>query len=291
MLARLLARFLTLAMLIAAPAALAQVVVPPPAVQAQAMQPKPVVAAPAVAAPAPSTISLADGYVIGIGDVIEVTVVGREEFHQRVQVQTDGTIQLLYLKTLPVINKTPLQLRQEIQSKLSAGGFYTDPVVNVSVVSFSARYVTVLGEVGTPGLLPVDRAYRVSEILAKVGGQRATGDDTIQLRRSSGENMTLQVQDVAAGGIDKDPFVNPGDKIYIATAPAFYIYGQVSAPGSYKVDHDMNLRKALARGGGLTERGSDKKIKLFRDGREMNGVSLSEPIKGGDTVVVGERFF
>ena len=151
--------------------------------------------------------------------------------------------------------------------------------------------MTVLGEVGQPGLLPIDRTYRLSEVLAKVGGVRVTSDDRVQLRRSTGEDLSFNVQEVATGGPDKDPVINPGDKIFVAAAPTFFIYGQVSAPGSYKVERAMTLRQALARGGGLTERGSDKRIKLFRDGAEVNRVPLSESIRGGDTIVIGERIF
>ena len=251
-------------------------------------QAAPVQAAPVTPAP---TVTMADGYVIGIGDTIQVAVLGRAEFNVRVQVQNDGTIQLPYLQSVPARDNTVLQLREVIRQKLKAGGYYTDPAVEVGVVGFTARYVTVLGEVGQPGLLPIDRTYRVSEVLAKVGGVRPTSDDRVLLRRATGEELSLSIQEVATGGPAQDPIVNPGDKIFIAAAPTFYIYGQVAAPGSYKVERDMTLRQALARGGGLTERGSDKRIKLFRNGQEVNRVPLSEPIKGGDTVVIGERLF
>lgn len=254
----------------------------PPAPAAQTTQ---------VQAPPSQTISLADGYIIGVGDVIQVAVLGRAEFNVRVQVQNDGTIQLPYLLSVLARDSTVLQLRDLIRQRLKAGGFYTDPAVEVGVVGFTARYVTILGEVAQPGLLPIDRTYRVSEVLAKVGGVRATSDDRVLLRRATGEELSLSVQEVAIGGPDRDPIVNPGDKIYIAAAPTFYIYGQIASPGSYKVERDMTLRQALARGGGLTERGSDKRIKMFRNGQEVRRVPLSEPIKGGDTVVIGERLF
>lgn len=246
---------------------------------------------PAAGPAARAAVSLADGYVLGVGDVVEVAVLGREEFRSRVQVQTDGTIQLPYLKSVPATDLTVLQLRDNVRKLLLQGGYYTDPVVSVVVASYASRYVTVLGEVATPGLLAVDKAYHVSEVLAKVGGARASGDDRIILTRTTGEQLTLSVERVASGGPGEDPLVNPGDKIFIAQAPSFYIYGQVQSPGSYKVEREMSLRKALARGGGLTDRGSERKVKVFRDGKDIGRVDLAMPIKGGDTVVVGERFF
>lgn len=247
-------------------------------------------AAPApAAAPAPS-VNLNDGYVIGVGDVVEIAVLGREEFKPRVQVQVDGTVQLPYLHSVMASNLTVIQLRERVSKLLRDGGYYVDPVVSVTVVSFASRYVTVLGEFSAPGLVPVDRAYRVSEILARAGGARATAGDELVLRRVTGEEIVLQLEALSRGGPNEDPLVQPGDKLFIGAAPNFYIYGQVNAPGAYRVERGMTLRMALARGGGLTERGSASKLSVYRNGKLVR-VTLDTTLQGGDTVVVGERFF
>lgn len=244
---------------------------------------------PAVSPAAPATV-LNEGYVLGPGDIIEVSVLGREEFKPRVQVQADGTVQLPYLRSVRAENMTVLRFRDQITRLLRDGGYYTDPVVNVSVASYASRYVTVLGEFGTPGLLPVDRNYRVSEILARAGGAKLSGADDIILTRADGQQATLPIAQVASGGLEQDPFVQPGDKLYIATAPNFYIYGQVAAPGAFKVERGMTIRQALARGGGLNDRGSSKRISVFRNGQKIQ-VDLDMPVAAFDTIVVGERFF
>lgn len=248
--------------------------------------------APAQAAgPAPTpTITLNDGYVIGVGDVVEIAVLGREEFKPRVQVQVDGTVQLPYLHSVAASNLTVIQLRERVSKLLRDGGYYVDPVVSVTVVSFASRYVTVLGEFTAPGLVPVDRAYRVSEILARAGGSKASAGDDLVLRRATGEEIILPIEQLSRGGPADDPLVQPGDKLFIAAAPNFYIYGQVNAPGAYRAERGMTLRMALARGGGLTERGSSNRLSVFRNGKQVR-VTLDTVLQGGDTVVVGERFF
>lgn len=244
------------------------------------------VAAPANSAP----VNLNDGYVIGLGDVVEIAVLGREEFKPRVQVQVDGTVQLPYLHSVMASNLTVIQLRERVAKLLRDGGYYVDPVVSVTVVSYASRYVTVLGEFAIPGLVPVDRAYRVSEILARAGGPRPTASDELILRRATGEELVLPIELLSRGGPADDPLVQPGDKLFIGAALNFYIYGQVNAPGAYKVERGMTLRMALARGGGLTERGSAGRLSLFRNGKQVR-VGLDTVLQGGDTVVVGERFF
>jgi polysaccharide biosynthesis/export protein len=277
--------------MLVAPMATAQTTtdVPPPTA---GPPPPPSVAPPVVTPSAPaSPVTLNEGYVLGAGDVVEVAVLGREDYRSRVQVQVDGSIQLPLIGDLTAANRTVLQLRGDVRSALVSGGYFTDPAVSVSVASFASRYLTVLGEVATPGLVPIDRSYRLSEILARVGGTRASAADDITLTRVDGTTQNLNMRDVATGAGDADPIVNPGDRIFVAVAPQFFIYGQINAPGSYRVDRNMTLRMALARGGGLTTQGSERRVKIFRNGEELRNFDPNGLIQGGDTVVVGERFF
>jgi len=247
-------------------------------------------------APAPPPVvsvanAQAQGYIVGIGDSIEVSVIGRPEYTSRVQVQVDGTVQLPYINNITAANKTLLQLRDQVKRALIAGGYYADPAVNVAMVSYASRYVVVLGEVAQPGIVPIDRSYRVSEILARVGGVRESGADTLTLRRENGEELKLPIKLIAVGSAAEDPLVIAGDKLFVPPAENFYISGQVNAPGTYRIQGDMTLRMALARGGGLNERGSERRAKIFRDGKEMPNVGLSEKVKPGDVINVGARLF
>lgn len=232
-----------------------------------------------------------DGYVLGTGDVIEVTVIGRPDYTSRVRIQTDGTVQLPLIEKVKASDHTTLSLADEVRQKLVAGGYFSKPAVTVEIVSYVTRYITVLGEVAQPGLVPIDRPYRVSEIVARVGGVRDNGSDVLMLRHEDGTEQELSLQSLATGGDKVDPLVQPGDKLYVPVAKSFYIYGQVPAPGNYKLERAMTLRMAIARGGGLTPSGSEKRTKVYRSGELVKGVELNDQLQAGDVVVVGERFF
>lgn len=238
-----------------------------------------------------SSVPTEDGYVLGVGDVISSSVLGRTEFNSQVQVQADGTLQLPFLGTVKAADLSVLQFRENIRNALKKGGFYADPVVNIAVTTYASRYVIVLGEVGQPGMVSVDRNYRVSEILAKVGGPRASGAEYISLRRASGEETKLDINTLATGTLEQDPFVKPGDKLFVPKAETFYIYGQISRAGTLKIEPGMTLLKAIATAGGVTTMGSMKRIKITRDGKEIKKFSLTGLIKNGDVIYVGERFF
>jgi polysaccharide export outer membrane protein len=230
-------------------------------------------------------------YVLGPADVIEVSVLGRSEYTTRARISEDGTIQLQYLGVVHAANKTAAQLSDEVAAALQKGGFFESPVVRVDIVSYASRYVTVLGNFVTPGLVPVDRPYHLSEIIARVGGVKDTGANYVILRPQHGEERRITIATLATGAASDDPLVSPGDKIYSPPAELFYVTGQVKGPGAFPIISDMTVRMALSRAGGLTDSGSDKKVTITRKGNKIGHVDLDSRIQPGDVILVGERLF
>ncbi len=240
----------------------------------------------------PPQVATADQtYMLGPADVIEVSVLGQADFTTRGRIGEDGTIRLPYLGSVPAGGRTISQLSDEVGKALNKGGFYSHAIVKVEIVSYASRYVTVLGDVTSPGLIPVDRAYRLSEILARVGGVKDTGADYVVLRAPTGPERHLPIKDLATGDETQDPYVTPGDKIFVPKAEIFYLSGQVNAPGAYPITEGMTVRMAIARGGGINQLGSDKKLKLTRHGVKLTNIDLESKIQPGDVLVVGERLF
>lgn len=204
------------------------------------------------AAPVGPTESASSAYVLGRDDVIEVSLIGRSDFGGRSRVQADGTIQLPFIGKLAVADHTTSEVADMVRAALQKGGYFADPVVSIEVVGYASRYVVVLGAVGTPGMVPINRPYRVSEILARVGGVREGGADYLQVRSTDGKERKLFIRDLATGDISQDPYVQPGDKIYAPAADTFYVYGEVKSPGVFPLTSDMTVRMALVRAGGIT---------------------------------------
>jgi len=239
------------------------------------------------AAPAGST----DGYQIGPEDVIEVDVLGQSDFRSRVKVKSDGTVPLPYIGSVQAQGYTAITLAQSVASRLKASGIFSDPVVNVEVVSYSSRYIIALGEVGSTGIVPVDRAYRLSEILARVGGIKQTGANYVILTRPGMPGMKLSIDNLAKGTEQDDPLVQPGDKIFVPKADVYYLSGAVNGAGEFALNEALTVRKAIARAGGVRPEGSMNKVKIFRQGREIKRVNLETLVQPGDSIVIGERLF
>jgi polysaccharide export outer membrane protein len=244
-----------------------------------------------VAATAPQAANGAADYILGPEDVIEVDVVGRQDFQARVKIATDGTVQLPYLGAVSAVDKTTEQLSAELVKSLVAGGYFAKPIIRVDIVAYASKYVTVLGEVTSPGLVPIDRPYHLSEILARVGGTRESAADYVIDRPATGAEKRFLIRDLATGDAAQDPMVSPGDKIYSPTAEVFFISGEVKAPGSYPSTSDMTVRMAIARGGGLTDLGTDHGVKITRGGVKLSHVDLDSKIQPADVIVIGQRLF
>ena len=253
---------------------------------AQATQP------PTAASATTSAGTVNDGYQIGPEDVVEVDVLGQSDFRSRVKVKADGTIPLPYLGSVQAAGYTAITLAQAVTSRLKAAGIYADPVVNVEIAAYASRYIIALGEVGSTGIVPVDRAYRLSEILARVGGIKASGTTYVILTRQGQPEVRVPFENLAKGTEQDDPMVQPGDKIFVPKAELYYLTGAIKSAGEYPINEpNITVRKAIARAGGVAANGSENKVKIFRQGREIKRVNQETLVQPGDSIVIGERLF
>jgi polysaccharide export outer membrane protein len=260
---------------------------------AQAATPQPVSAQPASAdaSASPSAAGPNQGYILGPQDVVEVDVLGQADFKVRAPVAADGSIELPYIGKVTAANKTTAQLSEDITHALVAGGYYSHPILSIEIVAYASRYVTVLGEVGAPGLVPIDRSYRLSEVLARVGGTKEGAADYVIVRSPNGPERHYAINGLATGAESDDPLVAPGDKIFSPHAALFYISGEVKAPGAYPLMDGMTLRMAVGRGGGLTDLGTEHGIKVRDASGKAVQLGLDDKIEAGEVIVVGERLF
>jgi len=99
----------------------------------------------------------------------------------------------------------------------------------------------------------------------------------------------------APGGREKDIVLLNGDAVWVDRQPVVYIYGEVQRPGPMRLERDLTLMQALATGGGLTPRGTEKGIRVHRRG--SNGAvqavetRMDEKLREGDVVFVRESLF
>ena len=251
-------------------------------------------------APTAAAVDAPENYRLASGDAIRVLVFQNPEMTLETRVSEDGSI------TYPLIGKVELgnlalgAAESRIAQALQDGGFLKQPQVTVQLVAIKGNRIAVLGHVNKPGAYPLQTFdTRLSQALAEAGGLDASGDDRVILTGTRNGNAFRRVIDIdrmyRSDAASDDERLAGGDTIYVPRAPMFYIYGQVTRPGNYRVDRNMTMRQALAAGGGLTLRGTENRLRVVR--RNAGGVpekqtaELNDLVAPDDVIYVSESLF
>ena len=225
---------------------------------------------------------------LGVGDAIRITV------HQQPDLTTDARISERGMIAMPLIGEVKLaglsqiEAANAISESFKKGQYLKNPQVTVAVTTVRSKQVSVLGAVARPGRYPLDdTSSQLADVIAAAGGISPTGADTVTVIRDGKE------QKVAMLG---KPFaLKGGETIHVEKAPVFYIYGEVMRSGAYRVEPNMTVMQAIAAGGGISPRGSEKRVKLRRadsSGKAVeNDAKLRDLVKPDDVIYVKEALF
>ena len=138
-------------------------------VEAQAPATPSAAPAPAAApARAAATTPTQPEYRIGSGDKLQISVYKEADLTQSLQVRPDGRITMPLVGDLAAAGQTPMQLQRRLAESLRE--YVSNPVVTVMVVEVAERVVYVMGEVNTPGAVPLKGSMTVLQALAVAGG-------------------------------------------------------------------------------------------------------------------------
>lgn len=239
-------------------------------------------------------------YVLGAGDVIKVSVFQNPDLGVETRVSESGSITFPLIGAVPVGGLSIQAAEQLIARMLRDGDFVLQPQVNALVLQYRSNQVSVLGLVNRPGKHPLELASnRITDVLALAGGIVPGGADTVVVAGTrEGKPYHAEI-DLPAMILDGDMShnlaVQNGDVIYVHRAPQFYVYGEVQRPGAYRIERGMTVMQALAQGGGLTLRGTERGIRVHR--RDKNGKierlepAMDDAVKADDVIYVRERLF
>lgn len=239
-------------------------------------------------------------YRLGPGDAVRILVFQHPDLTLEARIPESGQLTYPLVGSIRAAGQSPNELAQSLAQSLREGRFLADPQVSVLITAHRSQQVSVLGQVVRPGRYAIEvGGLRLSEVLALAGGIAPTGADTLVLVRQDGGNRSRHAIDlarlVAPADAADDPVLKPDDLVFVDRAPQYYIYGQVQRPGMYGVDRGLTVAQAIAKGGGLTLRGTDRGIRLQRrqtDGRvSVQEVRLDEPVQSDDLLIVRESVF
>lgn len=160
-------------------------------------------------------------YMISPLDYLKIALFVADEiqFETEVRVSQNGTISLPHLGTVEVAGKSVEEMREYLYEPYNRD-YYVDPHIDVTVLSYAERSVTVIGKVNRQGLIPFpsEEGLSLLEAIAMAGGwsnDRLSDKRNVTITRTdeSGEKFVIEVD---ARGITTEDFpLKEGDLINV----------------------------------------------------------------------------
>jgi polysaccharide export outer membrane protein len=236
-------------------------------------------------APADSTPAVAlETYTLGPGDQIVVRVQDLEEFDKTpiIGIDPQGNINLPDVGRIHAAGLTTEQLEAAIAEPLKKT--LVKPDVSVNLTEMRSQRVSVLGEVKTPGVYPLQGQKNFLEVLSQAGGLSPDAGNVVNITRhlergpiplpsaandSSGKYSVAAI-DVKGISAASSPAQNipilADDVISVPKAETIYVIGAVKKPGAYVLGdhHSISAIPILAMAEGAERTAATENAKIMR---------------------------
>jgi polysaccharide biosynthesis/export protein len=245
-------------------------------------------------------------YVVGPEDVLSVTVFNETQLSGRYRVENDGHFSYPFLGRIKAGGATLAEVASTLKSRL-ADGYLRNPQVTVEVEQFRSQSVFVIGEVRTPGKYMLSGAVSLIEALAQAGSvtpqaggevlilhpkESARGSGATTPERTDADVQRVNLHEIETGRLSRNVTIRDGDTIFVPKAERFFVTGFVRTPGSYTLEPNMTVLQAISMAGGVTERGSGRRLKVTRvvnGERKDFDAKPTDLVQPGDTITVRQR--
>jgi len=164
------------------------------------------------------SLSLADDYKIGIGDVLRINTWKEADLSfDAVQVRSDGKITFPLLDDLQAEGVTTVKLKNTIEKKLA--DFVEAPTVTITLVGAVSQKYYILGEVQNVGEYPLAKKLTIVQAFALANGftEWASKDEIILYRKENGSEkiIIIDYDDITKGKLGKDIVLKADDIIIV----------------------------------------------------------------------------
>lgn len=179
---------------------------------------------PAASRPAPGATAATapipapkDSYVIGASDVLAVTVWKQPTLTGTLLVRPDGMVSMPLLGDVQASGLTPLQLANNIETRLKK--YIQYPEVTVVVAQIRSKNIYLIGEVGKKGPVEMTSGMTLLEAIASAGGLTdfANAKKIYILRTVAGKQQKIPVhyKEALKGNAAYNIALEPNDTIVV----------------------------------------------------------------------------
>ena len=208
---------------------------------------------------APTSVSavgdlpLPGDYRISLADQFTVILSGSKQAIFDLNVNLDGTVLFPELGSISVVGETFNEVKEKLRNLVNQS--YIGVNLDLSIKNLSAKKITIVGAVNTPGTYLVNPFSTISSSLAYSGGVSEIGTlRNIKLIRDNSQIFYFDLYKLLIYGDRSDDInIQAGDVILVDPAMQFIeLDGQINRPAIYEIKEGETFKDLINYGGGFT---------------------------------------
>lgn len=235
-------------------------------------------------------------YLLGPGDVLEVSVWGYPDLTRVVEVRPDGKITVPVAGTVTAAGLPVEALTRALSRAYTQ--YIINPQVTVIVKEFRKIQVAVLGEVQRPGTYSLPPSARLLDLISAAGGIKEAALREGQLLRPGVPPVMVNLERLLAGDSTMNLPLQGGETLVVPEdlVNLVSVLGEVAKPGRYRLKGEMRVLDVLLLAGGLTERASVTQARVMRPSQgsqplHLEGLLLHQQMSRNIVLLPGDTLF
>ena len=204
-------------------------------------------------------------YTLDIGDVLQVQIVGQNDYIDDFSVNSDGSISLPDIGKITIAGLSLNDASQLIKSKINAAFIGTEAFINLSQI----RDVNILvtGNAKNPGIYTLTGNSNILHAISAAGGISEFGSlREINLIRNNNLIESLDLYDLLIEGkYNIKKRLRSGDIVFVQSRKNIVtVNGAVNRPAKYEALDEQNLYSIINYANGISRNADRKNISLER---------------------------
>ena len=217
------------------------------------------------------------GYMLDKGDVLQIQLVGQNDFNEELLINSDGSISVPDIGQIIIAGLSLDEASRLIQSKVSSAYIGTEAFINLAEI----RDVNILvtGNAQNPGIYTLTGNSNILHAISAAGGISEYGSlRKINLLRNNTIIESLDVYDLLIDGqYNLKKRLRSGDVVFIeARKKIVTIDGAVNRPAKYEVTNEQNLDSIIKYANGISRTADRENFSLERI---IDGTLKSIPVR------------
>lgn len=222
-------------------------------------------------------------YVLGSGDQLSLKVQDVDDIPDKpLRIDPDGGLDLPLVGRIQAAGLTLTEFRAVVAEKFRK--YVTDPQVSANLVENQSRPVSVIGEVGQPGVHHLMGPRNLIEVISEAGGVKPEAGPRVVITRQTARGplplpgavvddtgrystASISLDDLMAAKVPAENIaIQPNDVISIPRGDVVYVVGSVQRPGGFPLQSHatISLLQAVSLAQGIKQDAAQSSAKILR---------------------------